>query len=486
MIPFGPWHPDRSGINVEAVREAWNCLPAVNGYRPLASPAPATDELTGACLGAAVIIDNEGMAHTFAGDATKLYKLGNDAGWDNVSRVSGTPYSAGGSERWQFAATGQLIIATNQIDEMQKFNVTSSTNFEPLGGTPPRARYVATVRDFVFAGGIFEDELTVKWSGLANPEHWTAGTQNSGYQTFQDGGPVRGLIGGEVVYIFQANKLTRGVFEPGSDNVFRFDEVEGGRGLASPYSLVRVGSKAYYLSADGPYELDLNAGVSRPIGVGKWAQFFVGDIKGGLENLTIGGADPVRHLVAWSYAATDSNYNTRNRTLFYDWTLEEAVPCDAFDVEALAQVLTLGTTIDTMDAFGTMETLPFSLDSPFWAGGASLLGIFGPNGSRAMQVLSGPPLEARWVTNDGEDGRRRLIKGARPHVDTRAITAEVAAREAEGDAVGWGPVEVMEDTGIISTWASGWLARVRLRIPAGTTWTKLTGLDAVEGPIGAR
>ena len=35
MIPFGPWHPDKSGINIPAVTSAKNCIPAVNGFCPL-------------------------------------------------------------------------------------------------------------------------------------------------------------------------------------------------------------------------------------------------------------------------------------------------------------------------------------------------------------------------------------------------------------------------------------------------------------------
>ncbi len=42
MIPFGPWHPDKAGLNASIVLEAVNCLPAVNGFRPLKSLAAAT------------------------------------------------------------------------------------------------------------------------------------------------------------------------------------------------------------------------------------------------------------------------------------------------------------------------------------------------------------------------------------------------------------------------------------------------------------
>jgi hypothetical protein len=483
VIPFGPFHPDKAGINVAACRDVRNCLPAVNGYRPLRSLVAASSALTGDCLGAAVVIGSDGNVHTFAGDATKLYKLTSSSTWDDVSRTSGGAYTAGAGERWQFGFSGALVIATTIAESPQKYLLGSSTDFTALGGSPPRSRYIATVRDFVVLGGLFEDELTIHWSGLANPEHWTPGTQSCDTQTFQNGGPVRGIVGGETGYVMQAEKIQRMTYVPGSPAIFQFDEVEGGRGLVAPYSLVKLGNMAYYLASDGFYEFSLGSASSKPLGTQKWARWFINDLKAGSEASVVGGVDPVGRFIVWAYNSADNPGADLNRLLIYDWTLDEAVPAD-ITVTALAQILTTGVTLDTMDSFGDLDSLPFSLDSPIWRGGSSLLGLFGTD--RALSAFSGVPMAATFVTNDGEQPARLTIKGIRPHIDTRSITAEIATREAEGDAVTFGPVEVMEDTGVISTWASGWLARARLRVAAGANWSKMTSMDVVQGRIGKR
>jgi hypothetical protein len=153
-------------------------------------------------------------------------------------------------------------------------------------------------------------------------------------------------------------------------------------------------------------------------------------------------------------------------------------------ISAVAQILTQGVTLDTMDSYGSLETLPFSLDSPAWQGGAGLLGLFGDDNK--LSVLSGPAMEATFVTNDGEAEERTLLEGTRPHVDTRSVTIAIASREAEGDPVVFPTPEVMEDTGVVPAWASGFLSRARITILAGATWKKITGISVSTRKRGHR
>ena len=216
MIPFGPWHPDATTINANTCPEAWDCLPAITGFKPLPDLAAASNSLGSQALGAAAMIETDGTVYEFAGTGTQLWKLSSSATWSDVSRTVGGAYHAGGSERWQFANFGGYMIATNIGDVVQKFDVRGgATNFTALGGSPPQARYVGVVRDFVVLGGILNNERRVQWSGLANADFWTPGLQNSDYQDIPSGGPVRGILGGEVGYIFQAERITRMTFQAG-------------------------------------------------------------------------------------------------------------------------------------------------------------------------------------------------------------------------------------------------------------------------------
>jgi len=505
MIPFGPFRPDIGTINAPVCLDARNVLPDPVGFRALpALAAGSTNALDGSCLGAAVMLEADGTTHSFAATATRLYKLGTGSVWQDVGRdenvldqagatildqagnaitTFGT-YTSGGGERWQFANFGSLVIAVTNTEDVQKFDVASSVNFTALGGTPPRARYIAIVRDFVVLGCLFGDERTIHWSGINDAEHWTAGTNSSDTQTFPDGGPVRGIIGGETGYVFQAQTVRRMVFVPGSAEIFQFDEVEGGRGLVAPYSLVRTARTAYYLSTDGFYSFDIGAAASAPLGVGKWAQWFLDDLKAGTESLVLGGIDPSQRLVLWAYVPKSSTGQIPTRVLLYRWDLEEATYAD-ISISALSQWLTEGVSLDDLGAFGTLDTLPFSLDSPVWKGGAGILGLFGTD--NYLSFLSGPAMEGRVITADGfKAGQRVLISATRPQVDTTSVTVAVAARERDGDTITFAADEALEDTGEVPAHVSGNYARARITVSSGASWAALKGIETKTRARGRR
>ena len=483
MIPFGAWHPDKESSNAPICLTARNCAPATAGFAPLKSLAPASLALASKCLGAGVVLSEGGNAVTFAGTSATLHRLIGNGVWSDVSRTTGGAYHASSSERWQFAFSGGLVVALNQLDDPQKYLIGTSTDFEALGGSPPRARYVTTVRDFVVLGATVGSERTIAWSGLAQPEFWTPGTQSCDTQTFQNGGPVRGLVGGEVGYVFQAEAVTRMTFVPGSEAIFQFDEVEGGRGLAAPYSIVKIGNMAYYLTADGVYRFSLGAASAEPLGVGKWAKGFMADVKASSLFTVQAAVDPVNKRILFAYNSSDFSGAALNRVLIYDWSLDEATTAD-ITTTAMSQLLTPGVSLDALGAFGTIDTLPFSLDSPVWKGGTPLLGLFGTDNKLAF--LTGANMAATFVTADMERPSRALIRGSRPHIDTRAVLVEIGAREALGDVVTFGAAEAMADTGVVPAWASGFLARARVTVPAGSAWSKMTGLTTDVSEMGAR
>lgn len=480
MIPYGPFRPDISAINAPVCRMALNCIPAAAGFKPLPSARPASGTLPGVnpqCLGAATMIQSDGTVHSFAGTATTLAKIQSPATWVNVSRSSGGPYTTGAGERWKFEVFGELVLATTITEPIQKFNLAGGTVFSDLGGSPPRCRYMAVVRDFLVIGGIFGNERRVQWSGLNDVEHWTAGTSSSDFQDFPSGGPVRGVIGGEVGWVFQSEKVTRMNFVPDSQSIFQFDEVQGGRGLAAPHSLVRVGTLAYYMASDGFYEFNLSSGGSRPLGIGKWARWFLDDIRRGTELVVLGGVDPSRQLIIWAYVPRSSSSFTPTRIILYDWALEEATIADV-PVMAMSQWLTQGVSLDQLGQYADLDHLPFSLDSPVWRGGVGLLGLFGPDNT--LSYLNGSPMAAQFITSDGQRLGRTFITGTRPSIDTRKVTVAIAAREADGDPVTFGPSEAMEDTGVCPAHSAGNLLRAKIDVEAGATWSLAQGLGIAE------
>lgn len=464
----------------------------------------ASNALDDECRGTTTIRLDDGSSSSFAGTRTQLYKLGADSNWEPITPAGlliqrdadeiidrggdqiiarATEFATATGERWRFVPFGDLLIATNFIDNVQKFDLTAGELAEDLGGTPPRARFITIVRDFVLLGCINGNQKRVYWSAINNAEGWTAGTASSDFQDFPSGGPVRGLVGGETGYVWQAEKVTRMTFVPGSAEIFQFDEVEGGRGLAAPSSLVKLGNEAFYYASDGFYRFSLSGGASTPIGVGKWSRWFLDDLRSGTELSILGAVSPENRAILWAYISRDNSSTTPDRVIVYDWALDEASFVN-IDVEAMSDWLTLPYTMDGINSFGTLDELPYSLDSPFWRGGTGLLGLF--NTDHKLTHLQGENLEAQFVTSDGHGPQRALVTSTRPQIDATTTTVAVSMRERDGDAWTWPTAEQLEDTGLVPAHVSGNYARARITVPAGSNWTVAKGLDTQARPWGKR
>jgi len=135
------------------------------------------------------------------------------------------PYALGGDGAWRFAQFGTLAVAVNGIDAAQKFDLAVGTNFLALGGSPPVAQFIATLRDFVLMGNIATLPQRVQWSGIDNAELWGSIPANQAdFQDLPDGGDVTGLVGGEYGLVFQENAIRRMTYE-GPPIIFRIDKI---------------------------------------------------------------------------------------------------------------------------------------------------------------------------------------------------------------------------------------------------------------------
>ena len=485
MLPFGKFHPDKYAADAKICVRAVNCLPDPQGYRPLPGPVEVSDGLPERCLGAVTAQKLNGAGEAYAGTADRLYSLSNTLDWVDASRPSGD-YGTDPGERWNWAQFGQNLVATNFSDDVQFINVENGTTFDDLAGTPPKARYPGVMREFLVLAGIEGEEDTLRWSGLNDIEEWTPGVKQSGGQQMPTGGPISGFIGGEVGYVMQRARVTRMTYLPGSEFTMQFDEVEGGRGLQAPHSLVRLGRFAFYLSSDGFYRMDLSSGAAEPIGVGKWINFFRADVRAGSSLFVLGLLAPGLTAIVWPYVsrANTTDDTIPDKAVIYDWTLDEATIAHV-NIEAVASWVTEGVTLDTMNPLGNMDTLIVSLDSPFYRGGEPLAGIITTNGKLAH--FQGPAMQAQFETCDGHmPGRRTFITGTEPMIDTEDLSVEVAMRERFGDVVNFNFPEVPESTGDVPAWASGNYGRARITIKEGAAWTVASGLETIRKDAGAR
>ena len=154
-----------------------------------------------------------GSAVAFCGTATNLYKLSGTT-WTDVSRLAGGTYNLPADNYWTFAQQDKYLYAVQAGDVPQVIDVDAGANFtsiaalgatlfpgEPLG-TPPTARYVASVGGFLFlldltapVGSIqpTTGRIQFAWSGYRNPFAWKYGERSSDTGTLPSGGFIMGM-----------------------------------------------------------------------------------------------------------------------------------------------------------------------------------------------------------------------------------------------------------------------------------------------------
>lgn len=484
FMPFTSWRPDVNGLNAKTVRDVRNVMPAPNGFRPVRAHVAVVPALPGRAIGAATVRSPEGAAATMAGTDQRLYRLQSGA-WIDATRLSGV-YGTVVPDRWRFEQFGNIAIAVNGTDDPQKLDLGTPDRFSALGGSPPKAKFIGVIGDFVVLGNLVSGfGNRIQWCGLGNAEFWTPGQQNSDFQDFYAGGAITGLAGGEVGYVFQREKIRRMIFTPGSRFVFQIDEVERERGCVASSSIVQVGARIYFLANDGFYGLDQASGRSEPIDEFKCREFFRGDVRAATESSIVGAVDPQTRLIYWSYISRDNSSDVPDRVLIYNWALKEWTKAD-LGIQAFVPFVGQSYTLDTMDSFGPLDTLPYPLDSEFWLGGQGAVGIIDQDGE--LGSLSGTPLAAMIETNTTkiEGNANTYVSAVVPEIDTRAATVMVGGAQGHGDPIVYDLPSGIEETGETHQHVAARYMRGRLEVPAGTDWTLAQGLDVTAGADGER
>lgn len=474
-IRFANWQPDLQGLTNPGQADTKNVLPTGGGgYSPVYDlSAVSNTGLDSQALGAFSGQDSTDSTVSFAGDASKLYMLSGGA-FGDVSKSGG--YSATASERWEFVQFGQRIITTQISDPVQYYDIGSSSTFDDLAGSPPQARHIAVVRDFVVLGNTATSPNQIVWSGFNNSAQWTAGINQSDAQTLQDYGAVQKIIGGESGVIFQQRAITRMTYV-GPPLYFQFDTIEIDRGLVAPGAICPIGNSAFYKALDGFYSFDPVNG-SQPIGNAKFDAWFATHLEPGTEHLISSAIDPQNKLAVFSFVSTDATDSTRPDTLlYYNWATKEATYAKLAH-EMIYRALTEGVTLEQLSAiFSNIETVPDSFDSAKWTGGNSYLAAF--TTGHQLAGFSGSTLAAAMETSDQEPvpGRRSLVTNIRPLCDTSSAMATVRSRERFADTMVNTNTSSMQSNGDIPLLSSGRFHRASITIPAGTAWTYATGLD---------
>ena len=351
MSPFGEYRPDVSDLDASYTAALLNVLPRADGYGPHPSLDALSDALAARCRGMFFARKRDGSIVIFAGTETRLYMMSNtDYSWTDVS-AGGSAYSALSSDaHWQFAQFADVVIAVQANVAPQSYNLTSSSAFAALGGSPPQASYVGVINRFVVLGGLLNEPYRVQWSGLNAITTWTSGTSYSDYQDLPDGGIVRGISGGEQGWLLQDTAIRRMTWVPGADIVFQIDRLGTEIGLLAPYSLIRSGSRTFFLSSQGFVQHE-PSGERIPIGKEKVDRTVADTVDTSSYSLVLGASNPGSTVVTWSAKTIDdaAQPNLFNRLWNFDYVLKRWAPADVTG-EYLASIARPGATLESLDA----------------------------------------------------------------------------------------------------------------------------------------
>ncbi len=436
-----------------------------------------------ACRGYFYARKNDGSIAVFAGTATKLYKLDNTSlGWDDVSKALGTYTAVPTNDQWQFAQFNNFVFAVQVGVAPQVFDLTSSTEFADLTGSPPQARYIAIVNRFVVLSGLTSSTpYRVHWSGFNDTTEWTAGTNQSDTYDMPDGGIVRSIAGGEYGIVTQDSTIRRMVYSPGSPVVFQFDRISEEKGILAPLSMVRGGDRVFYYGNDG-FQMVPPGQYPQPIGKERVDRFFARSADLTAPQFIIGAADPRAGRVFWGFRTAGSSVSAFDHLLCYDYVLDKW-SLVAMNGEYMATLAAPGITLESLDSISTsIDALAFSLDD-ISTSSLARLSIF--NTSHILGFFSGDNLEATLVTAEKSgEGRRLRVRGFRPVTDAINIYGSVSKREGLNDTAQFSSETLINVYGVCPANVSTRNARAKLRVPAGEDWSFVTGIEpdvAIEG-----
>lgn len=477
-IEFKDWLPDQPGIT-GVVKEALNVVPQAVGYGPLRSIAnysqDASETLNNIVAGRNPAT---GTTEVFAGGATKLFKLdSSDLSLDDVSKSGG--YTTPSEQKWRFTQFGDVLIAANADEKLQGWTLGTSTAWADLSADAPTARYLTVVRDFVVAGYTSAtDSQKVQWSGINDETQWTqSATNQSDYQVIPDGGAVQGITGGEFGLVLMEKSIYRMSYV-GTPAIFQFDNISRNLGCFEPNSIVQYQGITYFLGDDGFYACDGTQVI--PIGAEKIDRYFFSDVDEAYLYKMSATVDPIKNLIVWAYPSSGAN-DVVDSLIIYNFELKKwshATTTASF----VAQSATPAYTLESLDAFGTLDTIGSSLDSRVWVGGKSQ--FVGGSGAKIV-TFSGANMTGTITSGDLEvPGNISTINMSRPLIDNGSAAVAYATRNLLSSAVTFSAYTAADAEGRAAFRTTGRYHRVSVQ-PSGS-WTAAIGIDVDMVGAGTR
>lgn len=467
-IPFSRWAPDQSSYAGDVSHDVDGILPGPNCKYPWPGLVVRTSGVGAAVYGAFSCRYNQ-QDHSFVGTNDKLFKLNAATQlWEDVSNASGT-YNAGVNAPWRFALYEGAVIAVHANDGAQTFTLGSSSTFADLANAPSGATLVGVIGNHLALAGQGTGGVRLQGSDIGDATVWSPlATNNAWLQDFVDGGRITGFSTSTSPIIVQERVIRRGTLVGGQTKI-RFDRVATDMGCEFEDSVIRYGGHLFFYGTDGFVAVS-SSGQIEPIGQGhidEWMR----DSKTFNESEPIIGAPDVRRgRVYWAMCLNSTG--TPDTILCFDIAQREWTKLTQ-DVSNFFQLPTEDLVLDSIDE--PIDDLDYSFDDPTTGFNLAIIDT-----SHRAATFTGDPVAARLYTHEfpKSGGRRTRLQGALPIVDTNAAVITVEKREKRGDAFTDGSVDVaVNKSGWCPLRDTGRFHRLKMEIPAGTTWTKAEGVE---------
>jgi hypothetical protein len=481
----------------------WVPVSKVVALTSISNDSPAEFTLAGHGLsdGDALVLSTTGTLPTGLTVGTVYYVVNATTSTFNVSETPGgmevdttgagtgthsmtyvyTPVAS--TDQWRFEQFGDYMVAVQGNTAPQVFDLGSGTAFEDLAGSPPNARYVAVVGRFLILAGLISTPNRVQWCALDDITEWTPGTSFAGYYDLPDGGIARGVAGGEFGLVCQESVIRRLTYVPGATPAFQIERITEDLGLLGPYSIARAGNRVFFVTQIGFYEYSPGGGLKN-IGKEKVDRSFLETLDVASLQLLIGASDPANTRVFWGYKTGSGDQF--NKMIGYDYVLERWSPPLDIAGDYLAPLVRPGITLENVDTlFGNdIDALTFSLDS-IQSALTSRIAAF--NSDHELCFFGGPNLEATLETPEQSlEGRRVRVKGLEPRTDAATVYGSVRYRSNAQSTLQQSAETLVNTHGMCPQNIDTKLVRGRARIPAGTNWTFIMGVEPVFAQTGKR
>lgn len=367
-----------------------------NGPLAIASTSPSAATALSQVSGSISVIDANGLPHTYIGNSTQLAEITATSS-TNVSKAAGYTANIG----WEFAsftAAGiDNIYATDYTDAIQVMAV-GATVLADLGGSPPKAKHMAQVGQFLMLGntnggvisGVTQGAVPnrIWWPQIGNPASWpdpTTLTAAGDQSSFQDLNLAYGAIqhispGQKSGKIYQEHGITLAYYIGGGP-VFDINTYEKQRGCLCVNGVVTVGDIDYFIDQSGFFETDGAQVV--PIGHDVVDKTWLADVNTAYLDHVRGAHDASNKCIWWTYpsltATLQGTFVSCDKVIVYNYSNKRwAMGYVGQTIDHIFSAFTLGYTMEQLDSVNSnLDLITPSLDSPYWNGGQPIVGLFG-------------------------------------------------------------------------------------------------------------